>query len=166
MNNVPGKADGLSLVEVMISLTMGTIVLMGVINLFSANSETYNLLQGQSRMQESARFALSYLSKDIQKAGYRGCFSRGPLLVTMDLPAVIPYEFDMRTRIQAYDGQAAGWAPAITPLNATYVAGRAINTLTIVATTDVLTVRSASAVEAALSVAMPLSTSNPVVTIP
>ncbi len=166
MNNVPGKADGLSLVEVMISLTMGTIVLMGVINLFSANSETYNLLQGQSRMQESARFALSYLSKDIQKAGYRGCFSRGPLLVTMDLPAVIPYEFNMITRIQAYDGQAAGWAPAITPLNATYVAGRAINTLTIVATTDVLTVRSASAVEAALSVAMPLSTSNPVVTIP
>ncbi|HIG62444.1 MAG TPA: hypothetical protein EYQ22_16290 [Gammaproteobacteria bacterium] len=72
----------------------------------------------------------------------------------------------MITRIQAYDGQAAGWAPAIAPLNATYVAGRAINTLTIVATTDVLTVRSASAVEAALSVAMPLSTSNPIVTIP
>ena len=167
MNRGLGKTDGLSLVEVMISLTMGTIVLMGVINLFSANSETYNLLQGQSRMQESARFALSYLSRDIQKAGYKGCFSLGPPpLFTMLLPTDIPYEFNMLTDIQAYEGQPAGWLPAIAPLNATYVAGRAINTLTIVATTDVLTVRSASAVEAALSVAMPLSTSNPIVTIP
>lgn len=166
MNNVPGKADGLSLVEVMISLTMGTIVLIGVINLFSANSETYSLLQAQSRMQESARFALSYLSRDIQKAGYKGCYSSGPVLFTMANANTIPYEFDIRSGIQGYDGQAATWLPAITPLNATYIAGRAINTGTIVATTDVLTIRYASAVEAGLNAVMALSSDNIIVTIP
>jgi len=159
----------MSLVEVMISLTMGTIIIMGVINLFSANSETYSVVQGQSRMQESARFALSYLSKDIQKASYKGCYTRDDqLLFTMYSGDDIPYEYDLRTGIQAFDGQAAGlgWLPVTTPLQDTYVAGRAIDTAAIVATTDILTVRAASEVEARLSQPMLLSSADIVVTIP
>ncbi|MBT3427231.1 MAG: hypothetical protein HOL98_14695 [Gammaproteobacteria bacterium] len=161
------RIAGMSLVEVMISLTMGTIILIGVINLFSANSETYSLVQGQSRMQESARFAMGYLSKDIQKAGFRGCFTTNNVfLFTMYRGNDIPYEFDLRTGIQAYDGQAAGWLPAIAPLVPAYVAQTGINTAAIVATTDILTVRAASEVEAILSAPMALSSDPIVVTIP
>ena len=96
VNKRTHRSEGMSLVEVMISLTMGTIIIMGVINLFSANSETYSVVQGQSRMQESARFALSYLSKDIQKASYKGCYTRDDqLLFTMYSGDDIPYEYDL-----------------------------------------------------------------------
>ncbi len=169
VNKRTHRSEGMSLVEVMISLTMGTIIIMGVINLFSANSETYSVVQGQSRMQESARFALSYLSKDIQKASYKGCYTRDDqLLFTMYSGDDIPYEYDLRTGIQAFDGQAAGlgWLPVTTPLQDTYVAGRAIDTAAIVATTDILTVRAASEVEARLSQPMLLSSADIVVTIP
>ena len=66
---------GFSLVELMISLALGSVVTMGVVQLFVANAETHRLLQGQSRMQESARFALDFIGRDVRKAGYRGCFS-------------------------------------------------------------------------------------------
>lgn len=167
MNKLTNKMVGMSLVEVMISLTMGTVIIIGVINLFSANSETYNLIQGQSRMQESARFALSYLSKDIQKAGFKGCYTiNDEFLFTMYSGDDIPYEYDLRTGIEAYDGLAVGWLPATTRLQTTYVVGNAIDTAAIVATTDILTVRAASEVEARLSAAMVLSSDDIVVTIP
>ncbi|MBT7173720.1 MAG: prepilin-type N-terminal cleavage/methylation domain-containing protein, partial [Gammaproteobacteria bacterium] len=63
---------GLSLVELMISLTVGSVITAGVVQLFSANSETYGVMTGQSRMQESARFSLDFIGRDIYKAGYFG----------------------------------------------------------------------------------------------
>jgi type IV pilus assembly protein PilW len=65
-------AKGLSLVELMISLLVGSIITAGVVQLYSANSETYRLVAGQSRMQESARFALAFIERDVQKAGNMG----------------------------------------------------------------------------------------------
>ena len=69
------RVAGFSLVELMISLALGSVVTMGVVQLFVANAETHRLLQGQSRLQESARFALDFIGRDVRKAGYRGCFS-------------------------------------------------------------------------------------------
>ncbi len=65
-------AKGLSLVELMISLLVGSIITAGVVQLYSANSETYRLVAGQSRMQESARFALAFIERDVHKAGNMG----------------------------------------------------------------------------------------------
>ncbi|MBT5724475.1 MAG: prepilin-type N-terminal cleavage/methylation domain-containing protein, partial [Gammaproteobacteria bacterium] len=59
---------GLSLVELMISLTVGSVITAGVVQLFSANSDTYGVMMGQSRMQESARFSLDFIGRDIYKA--------------------------------------------------------------------------------------------------
>ena len=63
---------GLSLVELMISLAIGSLITAGVVQLYTANSATYSLVMGQSRMQESARFALAFISRDVQRAGHRG----------------------------------------------------------------------------------------------
>ena len=51
---------GLSLVELMISLTVGSVITAGIVQLFSANSDTHRVMMGQSRIQESARFALDF----------------------------------------------------------------------------------------------------------
>ena len=42
------RLKGLSLVEMMISLAIGAVLTIGVVSLFTANSETYRALQGLS----------------------------------------------------------------------------------------------------------------------
>ena len=112
------RQQGLSLVELMISLTMGAMITAGVVRLFSANSEAYRVLQGQARMQESARFAMEFLRRDVENAGRLGCNSNlDPDDATFYFNQVAlppPFEYDIHTAfVQGYEGQAGGaWLPA------------------------------------------------------
>ncbi|MEJ6591611.1 MAG: prepilin-type N-terminal cleavage/methylation domain-containing protein, partial [SAR86 cluster bacterium] len=99
------NAKGFSLVELMISLVLGTVVMAGVAQLFVANSEAYNLLEGQSRMQESGRISLDFIGRNVRLAGYRGCFSRNDELRSTVEVNNIPYEFDLRFAVAGYDAQ-------------------------------------------------------------
>ncbi|HRP74349.1 MAG TPA: PilW family protein [Rhodocyclaceae bacterium] len=64
---------GLSLVELLIGMTLGLVVLGGVLYLFAANKQNYRHQESLSRVQESGRFALELLTRDIRMAGYIGC---------------------------------------------------------------------------------------------
>ncbi|KAF1691384.1 PilW family protein [Pseudoxanthomonas koreensis] len=66
-------SQGLSLIELMIALLIGTILLLGVVQVFGASRTAYQLSEGMSRTQENARFALDYLQRDIRMAGHFGC---------------------------------------------------------------------------------------------
>ena len=146
---------GLSLVALMISLTVGSVITAGVVQLFSANSETYGVMTGQSRMQESARFSLDFIGRDIYKAGYFGCFSSNEQLFwTAASGDDIPYEFDLRSGLEGYNASAVdrAWNPVLddlpTTVNGTntnvFEDGNGINTDDIVSGTDVITIRSLS----------------------
>ena len=155
---------GLSLVELMISLAVGSLITVGIAQLFSANSDTYGVMLGQSRMQESARFALDFISRDVQKAGYRGCFSSNEdLFWTISDPENLPYEFDLRFGIEAHDGAGLNiWSPNLDVIpddNEGFVANTGIDKDAIVSGTDVLTLRNASQpdIEARLAARMPTS---------
>ncbi len=155
---------GLSLVELMISLAIGSLITAGIVQLYTANSATYGLVLGQSRMQESARFALAFISRDVQRAGYRGCFSSNSQLHwTISNPANLPYEFDLRSGLEGYNGTAGGnWSPSLNAIPASsqgFVAGTGIDRSSIVSGTDVLTLRNIvqQTVENRLSVPMPTS---------
>ena len=137
---------GLSLVELMISLAIGSLITAGIVQLYTANSATYGLVLGQSRMQESARFALAFISRDVQRAGYRGCFSSNSQLHwTISDPVNLPYEFDLRSGLEGYNGTAGGnWSPSLNAIPASsqgFVAGTGIDRSSIVSGTDVLTLR-------------------------
>jgi type IV pilus assembly protein PilW len=170
-------SQGFSLVELMISLALGSIVSAGVVQLFVANSETQALLVGQSRMQESARFSLAFIGREVRQAGYRGCYPGGEnLITTLDLdnplnPGVkIPYEFDMRVGLRGYNATGDSlWTPALTEIpntatdlamdhvdntvfktTYTYGNGTGIDLSTIVSGTDVVTFRRISQIDARL----------------
>lgn len=64
---------GLSLVEMMIALVIGMLVMLGVIQIFSASQSASRLSEGASRVQENARFALEFLERDLRMAGHMGC---------------------------------------------------------------------------------------------
>jgi type IV pilus assembly protein PilW len=69
----PSRAAGISLVEVMIAMVIGLVLMLGVIQVFSASREASQLAQGVARVQENARFALEFLQRDIRMAGHFGC---------------------------------------------------------------------------------------------
>lgn len=69
----PRSQLGLSLIELMVGITIGLLLMAGVIQLFLGTKQTYTMLETQSRLQESGRFALSFLAGDLRMAGYYGC---------------------------------------------------------------------------------------------
>lgn len=64
---------GFSLVELLLALALGLVVVTGIVQLFVGNSRTYEVLTGQARMQENARFALEFISQAARSAGHFGC---------------------------------------------------------------------------------------------
>lgn len=70
-----GRQAGLTLVELMISVAIGSILMIGVIQLFTGMRGAYTLNESMSRVQENGRFAIEYLTSDLRMAGYMGCMS-------------------------------------------------------------------------------------------
>ena len=69
------KQAGFSLVEIMIALLIGLFLLGGILQMFSANQQTYRMQSSLARLQENGRIALDFLARDIRIAGYWGCLS-------------------------------------------------------------------------------------------
>ena len=51
---------GFSLVELMVAILLGALITTGIVQMFSSNQENYQVLTGQSRMQENGRFAIEF----------------------------------------------------------------------------------------------------------
>ena len=66
------RQRGLSLVELMISLTIGLILLAGITTLIVRQSTTRGELEKSSRQIENGRYAMQILSDDIEHAGFYG----------------------------------------------------------------------------------------------
>ncbi|MCX2780249.1 PilW family protein [Microbulbifer thermotolerans] len=70
-----GRQRGLSLIELMIGILLSSLLLLGVLQIFQSNSDTMRMQTAFSRVQESGRFAIDLLSKEIRSADYWGCVS-------------------------------------------------------------------------------------------
>lgn len=73
---------GVSLVEIMVALVLSLILMAGVGQIYLGSNQTYRLQDGQSRLQENARYALEMLSRDIRRAGSLACQSTGAFIPT------------------------------------------------------------------------------------
>lgn len=69
----PNQQFGLSLIELMIGLLLSSILILGLFQVFASNRSTNNTQAAFSRVQESGRFALDLLSREIRMADYWGC---------------------------------------------------------------------------------------------
>jgi len=66
---------GVTLVELMISITLGLFILAGVLQMYATSSQNSRTNSGAVRIQENMRYAISRLEEDISQAGNAGCFS-------------------------------------------------------------------------------------------
>lgn len=73
MMSVLRKHSGFSLVELMVAMLIALIVMAGVISSFVSSKNTNRINDELAFIQESARFALDYMSRDIRQAGDFGC---------------------------------------------------------------------------------------------
>jgi type IV pilus assembly protein PilW len=113
----PRSMAGISLVELMIALVIGLIIMLGVIQIFSASHAASRLSEGASRVQENARFAMDFLERDLRMAGHMGCVNDQAHVVknlgdpinhlTAAVGSGSPLDF--RVSIQGYE--APGTAP-------------------------------------------------------
>ncbi|HJR58118.1 MAG TPA: PilW family protein [Vicinamibacterales bacterium] len=91
-----GSQRGLSLVELMVALTIGTFLLAGAISVFGKTRDLYRTNEAAARLQETARYAMSTIEADLRMANYWGLMSRadlienGPALDLANPPAVDP----------------------------------------------------------------------------
>lgn len=73
MKNINIKNNGFTLIELMISLTIGLIIISAISYTFIASNKIFKTQDALSRMQESARIVFDVISKDVNMAGFTGC---------------------------------------------------------------------------------------------
>jgi type IV pilus assembly protein PilW len=113
---------GVSLVEIMVALVAGLILIGGVGQVYLSNKQTYRVQEAQSRLQENGRYTLELLERDVRRAGYQGCGSRGS--VTPHIIANPPVvAFDTATAVTGSEATGAAWSPAVSASLGAVVAG-------------------------------------------
>ncbi len=65
--------SGFSLLELLVTMVISIIILTGVINVASGSLGSNKALENMAAMQDSARFAVDMMARDIRQAGYTGC---------------------------------------------------------------------------------------------
>lgn len=85
-NPMRARQSGLSLVELMISLTIGIVLLLGISTLVVQQNTSRSEMDKSSRQIENGRYAIQLLHDDIQLAGFYGEYSpaSGVIMTTPD----------------------------------------------------------------------------------
>lgn len=136
------RQAGLTLVELMVALVLGSLLLVGVFNVMLGARASYQLQSGFSQIQASARFALEEMAIDIRNAGFTGC-TRDLARITNVLDDPGDYYGNILAGTQAYNANASDWTPSLPKEILDEQAG-----------SDVLTVRTSNAGDVFLRTAM------------
>jgi type IV pilus assembly protein PilW len=73
----PRSTRGVSLIELMVAITLGILVALGIVNIFNTTSSS-SLVQAQlARLQEGGRFAITALTSDLRMANAQYCSNMG-----------------------------------------------------------------------------------------
>jgi len=125
------RQAGLSLIELMIAITIGLFLLVGLVSVFATSNQTYLDLSRAAQQIENGRFAVQVLSDDIAHAGFYGRYSQpgtlppgpglpDPCVKTVTIPPLpappapqlSTLQLAMALPIQGYDGPTLATLPA------------------------------------------------------
>ena len=159
---------GLSLIEMMISITIGLIILSAMTTLFSSQSKTRSELDKSNRMIDNGRYALEILSENLRMAGFYGNYVPSGTTTAATDPCTLANITNAATNLQEMLHHVYGYNAAVqasqiagVPLTGncafTYTAG---NAKTLKSGSDILVLRrtGTSAPVAAASVTAAAST--------
>ncbi len=87
------KQRGLTLIELMISVTIGLLILSALLVVYLGSRNAYRSSDSLARVQETGRFALEFIAQDARMSGFAGCRARNlsvaeGSLTNVTLPAI------------------------------------------------------------------------------
>ncbi len=77
---------GLTLTELMVSVAISLAVLVALSNVYLSSRGAHRTNEALARVQESGRFALDWISRDLRSTGFAGCLSRGAQIAVYSSP--------------------------------------------------------------------------------
>jgi len=102
-NHCRKNQRGVTLVELMIAITISSIVMIGIGSVYTSSKRSFKLQEEFSRLQENGRFAINHITRFVRSAGYAGCASATKNNMTSNLnnPDDHPWSFD--TGLEGYE---------------------------------------------------------------
>lgn len=104
--------QGFSIIELMISITLGAIIIGTVVQIYLSNKTTNQIQEGLARVQENGRFANYILTHDIRMAGYSGCGNTSKLELTSRVAGVDSLT-DFNIPLKGYEGTSGSYSPTL-----------------------------------------------------
>lgn len=92
---------GFTLIELMISLTLGLVIMLAAMQLLLTNQMSFNLQSGMGNVQENGRFALDYINGTVRSAEYSQSdtsTTTGIITDVNELPGLAATDIDLISR--------------------------------------------------------------------
>ena len=74
---IGGRQQGITLVELMVALAIGSFLIIGAVQIYSQSRQAFAINESIARVQETAQFALDTIEADLRMASNWGRTSRG-----------------------------------------------------------------------------------------
>lgn len=141
---------GLSLIELMVSLTIGLLLVMGLASLFAGSFRSEREMKSSLQQIENGRYAMDMLTNDLHLAGYYGTMAKFDAPTTLSDPCDVSAGITNKTTgIRAYLGHAVQGYAASSISNAPNLGAHcatALASVTLAPGSDVLVVRRADSI--------------------
>lgn len=107
------RQGGFTLVELMVALTLGLLLSGMIVGIFVSNKQSYRIQNALARIQESGRFGLEFMGRDIRGANFLGsCQPAGDIhRVTNTLNS--GYSANVVVGVEGFDADGTGWDPSL-----------------------------------------------------
>jgi prepilin-type N-terminal cleavage/methylation domain-containing protein len=103
------RQSGLSMVELLVALAIGSFLIIGAVTLQSQTRRSFDVGEQQARLQEAARFVIATIEPDLQLAGLYG-YSQDPSTVLWYNAGALTSPSAMRTDMTRVAGLPASLA--------------------------------------------------------
>ena len=154
------KTFGLSLVELLVAITISTILLLGVSSVYLATRKSNAVQNEFSSLQENGRFAINLMSKEIRQAGYQGCTNLSRMTPVNNVstggnngPVDTNFDFTSATALVGHTGCTGGTGAGCNPATP-------IGTLPVITGTEAITIRRTSSCASELTGNMGVRNAN------
>ena len=107
----PRRCQGLTLVELMISLVLSLLLSAAIVQLFIGNKQTFRMQEATARLQENGRFAMEFITRDMRVAGYSGCVLDAENVTNTLNDRDTSFLWGFSRAVQGFDGGSTNWSP-------------------------------------------------------
>ncbi len=136
---------GMTLVELMVALAVGSFLVVGSVQVYNQSREAYVINESIARVQETAQFAMDTIEADLRLASHYGRLSRGDAIVGRSISGTAnPRSLTVPVNEVCSSDWALALERPVDGLNNTYSLGCAPSSGTAQANSDTLTVRRTS----------------------